>query len=456
MGILMTKNSGMIIGPISTVLGYVMNGIFMVLDKIGIPNIGISIIIFTIVIYLCLLPLTIRQQKFSKLSAKMNPELQAIQQKYKDKKDQDSMLRMNEETKAVYKKYGVSPSGSCVQLVIQLPIMWALYRVIYNFPAYVPSVKAVFSDVVNQLTTQENYEKAATLLQGFKNAAQYAKQFSNESFTVSSEYMKNTFIDVLNKASTAEWGNLKDAFPSLASSIDSTYSILEKYNSFLGLNIANSPSYVIKDAFSNHHYGLMIGAVMVPVLAALTQFLNIKLMPQPNTGGNEQADAMAASMKSMNMMMPLMSAFFGLTLPIGLGIYWITGAVVRSIQQVGINRHIDTIDFDKMIAENEAKEKERAAKAKEKDKNRVAASTVNHSAKLNTKALSSSSISEKEREEMINKAKNRQAKPGSMAAKVNMVRDYNMNQGIDPDQEEEKDTKDTKDNQKKTKNKKNK
>ena len=86
MGILMTKSSGMIIGPISTVLGYVMTGIFTVLDKLGMPSIGLSIIIFTIVIYLCLMPLTIKQQKFSKLSAKMNPELQAIQKKYKDKK----------------------------------------------------------------------------------------------------------------------------------------------------------------------------------------------------------------------------------------------------------------------------------------------------------------------------------------------------------------------------------
>ena len=453
MGILMTKSSGMIIGPISTVLGYVMNWIFTVLDKIGIPNIGLSIIIFTIVIYLCLMPLTIKQQKFSKLSAKMNPELQAIQQKYKDKKDQDSMLRMNEETKAVYKKYGVSPSGSCVQLVIQLPIMWALYRVIYNFPAYVPSVKAVFSTVVDQLASQANYEKASELLKSFQNAAQYAKQFSNEAFTVSSQYMKDTFIDVLNKASTAEWGSLKDAFPALSSSIDSTYLALEQYNSFLGLNIANSPSYVIKDSFANHQFGLLIGALMIPILSALTQFLNTKLMPQPSKGsGNEQADAMAASMKSMNMMMPLMSAFICLTLPIGLGIYWIAGAVVRSIQQIIINRHIDTIDFDKMIAENEEKEKERKAKEKEKDKNRVAASTVNNSAKMNAKVLSSSSLSEKEREELIEKAKNRQAKPGSMAAKVNMVRNYNKNQGIETDQDEEENTET---NNKKSKNKKN-
>ncbi len=439
MGILLTKNSGMIIGPISTVLGYLMNGIFTVLEKIGIPNIGLSIIIFTIVIYLCLMPLTIKQQKFSKLSAKMNPELKAIQDKYKNKKDQDSMVRMNEETKAVYKKYGVSPSGSCLQLAIQLPILWALYRVIYNFPAYVPSIKALFTGVVEQLATSENATKATELLKTFTNASMFNKQFNNEAFQVGSEYMRNTFIDVLNKASSTDWVSLKEAFPAMASSIDTTTASLNRFNNFLGMNISNSPSFVIKDSFTTGHYGLLIGAILIPALAALTQFLNVKLMPQAPSaaGGNEQADAMAASMKSMNMMMPLMSAFFCLTLPIGMGIYWIAGAVVRSIQQIIINRHIDTIDFDKMIAENEAKEKARREKQKEKDKNRVSASTLNSSAKLSTKTLGSS-MNDEEKEALIEKARNRSAKPGSMAAKVNMVRDYNMNQGMAPVEDDDK------------------
>ena len=63
--------------------------------------------------YLLMMPLTIKQQKFSKLSAKMNPELQAVQAKYKNRKDNDSMMAMNMETKAIYAKYGVSPTGSC-------------------------------------------------------------------------------------------------------------------------------------------------------------------------------------------------------------------------------------------------------------------------------------------------------------------------------------------------------
>ena len=134
---LLTKSTTFIIGPVATLLGYIMNGIFWVQSQIGIESIGLCIILFTIVIYMLLMPLTIKQQKFSKLQSKMNPELQAIQKKYKDKRqDQAAMMKMNEETQAVYQKYGVNPMGSCLQLIIQMPILFALYRVIWNIPAY--------------------------------------------------------------------------------------------------------------------------------------------------------------------------------------------------------------------------------------------------------------------------------------------------------------------------------
>lgn len=421
-GILLTQNSTFIIGPITTLLGYLMNGIFNILNVIGIPNIGLAIFIFTLVIYLCMTPLTYKQQKFSKLSAKMNPELQAVQAKYRDKKDNESMMKMNEETKAVYEKYGVSPSGSCVQLIIQLPIMWALYRVIYNIPAYVPSIKIVFSDLVEKMITING---SADFIKGFKNAAMYSKQFSNEQFVAGSEYMKNTFIDVLNKASTSEWMSLKVQFPSLSSTVQNTYETLSHYNNFLGLNISNSPSYIMKNAYESGSYALIVGALMIPIFAALTQFLNVKLMPQPeNNGnsGNEQADAMAQSMKSLNMTMPIMSAVFCLTLPTGLGLYWIAGALVRSVQQVVINRHIDKIDFDDVIKQNMLKAEER----RKKQKDYVAASKVNSSAKTNTKVISSNnSMSQQEKEAIIEKAKAANRKSGSLASKANMVREYN-------------------------------
>lgn len=421
-GILLTKTSTFIIGPVATLLGYLMNGIFNVLDKLGIPNIGLSIIIFVIIIYLCMMPLTIKQQKFSKLQAKMSPELQAISKKYEGKKDNESIMAMNEEQKEVYKKYGVSPTGSCLQLLIQMPILLALYRVIYNIPAYVPAVKNVFTDLVNKLVAMDG---ASEFLQTFKNASYYSKQFESEAFTVGSEVMKNTFIDVLNKASTSEWMSIGEKFPSLSSTVQSTYDTINQYNNFLGLNIGNSPWYTMKESFGTGQYLLVIGALLVPVLAALSQFLSVKLMPQSNnnqSSGNETADSMMASMKMMNYTMPIMSAVLCFTLPAGMGIYWVAGSVVRCIQQIIINRHIDKIDFDELIKKNQEK-------ASKKVKKEVDSSVVIKNANIRTKAVTSfdNGMSQKEKDTLIEEAKrkNAKAKPDSMAAKVNMVKDYN-------------------------------
>ena len=125
--LLLTKSSAPVIGWVADILGYIMNIIFQVTARFGIVNIGWSIIIFTVIMNLILLPLTIKQQKSSKLMTVMQPEIQAIQKKYKGKTDQDSMLKQQNEMKAVYEKYGTSMTGGCVQLAIQMPILLALY-----------------------------------------------------------------------------------------------------------------------------------------------------------------------------------------------------------------------------------------------------------------------------------------------------------------------------------------
>lgn len=422
-GILLTQHSG-VLKPIAILLGYLMNGIFVLLDKMGIPNVGLAIILFTIVIYGLMTPLTVKQQKFSKFSAKMNPELQAIQKKYKNKKDNDSMMAMNEETKAVYDKYGVSPTGSCLQLVIQMPILFALYRVIYSMPAYVEQIKSAFFPLVDKLIAQAG---SAEFIQAFKNSNMYAKQFTNEAFlNGTTAYVQNTYIDCLNKASSAEWQSIADKFPSLAADVSNTVAKLDEYNNFLGLNIANSPSFILKDSFQSGAYGMIIAALMIPFLAAFTQWLNVKLMPQPETKGDGSTqDSMAASMKTMNLMMPIMSAVFCFTLPAGMGIYWIAGAVVRSFQQIFINRHIDKIDMDEIIKKNLEK------REKKLEKMGVAGKNLNGYASMNTKkATNSKSLyTQEEKDAALKKAEeyynNKELKAGSIAAKANLVKQYN-------------------------------
>ena len=421
-GILLTQQSGFL-KPIAIILGYLMDGIFVLLDKMGIPNIGLSIILFTIVIYGCMTPLTIKQQKFSKLSAKMNPELQEIQKKYKNKKDNESMMAMNEETRAVYDKYGVSPTGSCLQLLIQMPILFALYRVINAMPAYVKQIKEAYFPLVDKLIGQVG---SSELLQSFTNSRMYEKQFQNEAFlNGTASYVQNTYIDCLNRASTAEWQSIMDKFPSLSADVTDTVGKLNEYNNFLGLNIANSPSFMLKEAFTAGAYLMVVVALMIPFLAAFTQWLNVKLMPQPDTKGKDgQENSMAASMKMMNTMMPIMSAVFCFTLPAGMGIYWVAGAVVRSVQQVLINKHIDKMDIDDVIQKNLEK------REKKLEKMGISGKQINDNASINTKRMNSSNslYSETEKEEKLRRAREyfeTHREPGSIAAKANMVREYN-------------------------------
>ena len=416
-GILLTQDDGMIIGPVANLLGYLMEGIFNVLDSLGIPNIGLAIILFTIAINILMLPLTFKQQKFSKLNAKMSPELMAIRKKYENKKDNASMMAMNQETQEVYAKYGVSPTGSCVQLMVQMPILFALYRVIYAMPAYVTKIKDSFFPLVDKLIKQEG---SAELIQGFKNSAMYQKQFTNELFTSG---IQNTYIDCLNKASTKEWLDIADKFPELAQDVSATLENLDHYNSFLGLNIANSPSFIISDAFKTGSFLLVAGAIASPLLSALTQWISVKLMPQATNTTASDSDSMNAtmqSMKTMNSIMPIMSAVFCYTLPAGMGIYWIASAVVRTIQQIFINKYIDRMDLDAMMEKNLEKNKEKLEKNRERNEK------LNAYAAMNTKNVTKGK-SQQEKDEALRKAAelNNNAKAGSLAAKANMVKRYN-------------------------------
>lgn len=439
--IILTQNDTFIIGQVAWLLGKIMDAIFNVLDFIGIPNIGLAIILFTIVVNLLMLPLTMKQQKFSKLSTKMNPELQAIQAKYKDKKgDNNAMMAMNQETQAVYAKYGVSPTGSCGQLLIQMPILFALYRVIYSMPAYVGKIKDAFTVLAEKIISVDN----AAFLQNseVETVKQTVMMYGQN---IKEGNMVNGVIDVLNRLSTADMNLISEHYQladlthngELILSNDVTRGLIDTYNNFLGLNMGNSPSYIIKDAFAAGAYFVIIGALLIPVLSAVTQWLNVKLMPQQeNRDKKSQESSMVQSMNTMNKIMPLMSAWFCFTLPCGMGLYWIAGSVVRSIQQVVINKHFDKMDFDKLISENSAKSKKKMEKnAKRMEKIQKQQELMNQYSAMKTKniqskANTSTGVSAKE---AANATKNPsasttsavKAKPGSMMEKANMVREYN-------------------------------
>lgn len=162
-----------IVGFLCKILGKVMNFIYTFLDGVMPTDsglVGLSIIIYTIIVYMCMLPMTINQQKTSRLTAVMNPEIQAIQKKYKNKKDQASAMKQNEEIQQVYDKYGASMMGGCLPLLIQMPFLFALYPVIYNIQAYVPAIATAPAEVNKFLTIPS---LTVTPMDMIKNAGSY-------------------------------------------------------------------------------------------------------------------------------------------------------------------------------------------------------------------------------------------------------------------------------------------
>ncbi|MGN0171046.1 MAG: YidC/Oxa1 family membrane protein insertase [Lachnospiraceae bacterium] len=411
--IVLTQYNGAIVGPIAKLIGMIINYLYIGLNQLfGIENIGITIILFTIVVYILMFPLTYKQQKFSKLTAKMNPEIQKIQKKYAGKTDQESRMAMQNETQAVYDKYGVSPTGSCLPMLIQFPILLAVYRVVYSIPAYVTSIKEAYTPVVNGIMETNGYQDIITNLISDLNLKRMTINFSGTTTDTA-----NSIIDVLYKFTDKGWDALIDQFPNLSSSILSLQETAHGFNEFLGLDIAFSPLQTIQSSFSSGKYLFIVLALLVPIISGLTQWLNLKLSMAAQGDAMKDNPAMQ-QMQTMNMMMPIFSVIMVFTLPMGLGLYWIAGAVVRSIQQFFLNRHFDKMDFDKVIEANREKAEEKKAKREGYAKNMIA-----QNGRMSTRNLSTP----QENEEALNRAREytSNAKPGSMASKANLVNEYN-------------------------------
>lgn len=409
-----------IIHQIAWLLGKLMNGIYNIMDGVfGVQNIGVCIIIFTIIIYTLMIPLTVKQQKCSKMSAVMNPEIQKIQKKYANKKDQASMLKQQEELQIVYEKYGVSPTGGCLPMLIQMPILFALYPVIQNIPKYVDGVKAAYMPVVDQIMQVDGFQKIMETIGSAKPVLMSATAY---------DYSKaDTLVQVLYKFQDSTWNTLVDKMPSIEAVVDATTKTMGHLNNFLGINIGETPMTMLTNSLHPFSIVGIILAVIIPIMAGLAQFISVKLQPQPAMDENNQ---MAASMKTMTYTMPLFSVFLGFTLPAGLGLYWAVSAVVRCVQQVAINKYLQAKSLDDMIKENQEKA------AKKREKKGTSAKELNKMATTSTKNVEhkkTSAMSEKERQEKLEKAAsyNKNAKAGSLASKANMVSRFNGNNSGD-------------------------
>ena len=418
----MTKSSMPIVKWVAEVLGWLMNGIYYVIGLIGLPNVGIAIIIFTIILLMAMMPMQIKQQRFSKLQTLMQPELSKIQAKYKGKKDQVSQQKMMDETNAVYAKYGASPTGSCVQLLIQMPVLFALYQVIYKIPGYI----TIIGDKIGVVASDVEFVKVFGEFVKETNAANLTRNFADGDY--------KHVIDAVYALTTKQWAALLKLCEgaSFEANLQDVHDYVHRATSFLTLNISDAPWDIIRNAWADRPSMwvlLIIAALAFPILAWFTQWMTYKLMPQPATSGDDNS-AMSTTMKSMNTIMPLMSAFFCFTLPVGVGIYWIMSAVIRALQQYFINKKLDQESPEDII--NAAQEKMN----KKRQKQGLPPQKISSQAHMSTKSF------EVEKQEQSQKAAQKAEKtkkaieestayyndqsprPGSLASKANMVRAF--------------------------------
>lgn len=407
--ILLTTQTGFL-KPIAWLLGQIFNGLFNLIYNIAewftdkpyhVPIIGISVILFTIIVRLILLPMTIKQQKFSKLSGLMNPELQEIQAKYKDKRDQVSMMNMQAETKAVYEKYGTSPTGGCLTMLIQLPIMFALYRVIYKIPGYVTKIRELCGGIADKITGSG--DDWATKLDAIKG------------ISVSASTGRASLIDKIYNLSPEKWSEVQNAFSSV--DFGNAYDQIHGYNNLFGISLTQAPGWRLS------------WALIIPILAGLTQWLSVKLMENKNNvnvgSQNDQQAGMASSMKVMNTIMPILSAVFCVSFASCIGLYWIASSVVQIVVQLIINKKMNNKDVDEIVKENIEKANIKRAK---KGLPPVKISNVTSKYVEQVHKMEARENRKEERDKEIKESTsyyNTSAKPGSLAAKANMVKMFN-------------------------------
>lgn len=265
---------------ITTPLGYIISFIYDLVQ-----NYGLAIIIFTILVKFIMLPLVVKQQKSTVQMKMVQPELQKLQKKYAN--DQQ---RLSQETMKLYKKYNISPAGGCLPLLIQLPIILGLYQVITRPMQYILHMG---TDLIQKI--------ANVLKDGGFITEQIANYATKQNQITVASAMADNLAFVEEKVGTA----------------------LSTINfDFFGLDLSLTPQ------LSNPSI-----LWIIPILSAVTAYLSGKITTK--LSGNDQA---AEQMKTMNIMMPLMSGYFCFIMPTGVGLYWVMSNVIQVIQQVVVTK----------------------------------------------------------------------------------------------------------------------
>ena len=359
---ILTQNTGIIMGPVTWLLGQIFNAIYIFFNGMGVESIALSIVIFTVIMRLILFPLNLKSTKSSKIQQYLRPEFNKITKKYKGKKDQESMLAQQRETKELQEKYGIKMSQGCLTSLLQFPIFIGLYNVIQNIPSYVPKIHALYEPIADAVSkTNGAYdiltEFVADKSNNISRVASKLVEFSasTDFTTKEGKVIFEQIIDILYKCNDSLFMKLTDLFsanPDVGTAIAQNKDAIEKINSFaFGINLAEAPGFKLTPA------------IIIPIASFVCQLLAMLVTPMGDTGDPQQ-DAQMKAMKRSMYFMPIMSFIVTVSAPAGLGIYWATSALLSFLITVCTNFYYSHVDMEKLVA----KQQEKAAKAIAKKK----------------------------------------------------------------------------------------
>ena len=286
-------------------------------------NYGVAMILFAVVVYMALLPITAKGKKSMMKMSRIQPQMQEIQRRYAG--DQQ---KQNEALLQLQRDEGVSMGGGCLWSLIPLFILFPLFTVIREPITYILGCSAdVSSQIIDTL-----------------------KSVAPDAFNNNVAYAQVTAAQLIPQYAA----EIRAAIPTISDTV------LHGINfNFLGMNIGSIPSFAFWswEAFDWAHIGLFL----IPMISAVIQVVQTKIMQKLNnsvvTDKNGVHDAEAAensqqaqTTKSMMLMMPLMSLMIGFTVSAGLSIYWLVGGVVRTIQDIILtNRYRKIYDAEDAI-----------------------------------------------------------------------------------------------------------
>ena len=337
------REPGVIVGPIAKLLGIVCDVCFNLVYSITpAMSLGITIILFTIIVKLLLVPLTISSQKSMIKTQELQPKLQALQDKYANSKnDPEAQQKMSMEMSALYRENKVNPFSGCLPLLIQMPILFALYYVIQQPQMYIDVIGNVINGIDGMRDTIATLLSTSCLDLGVLNAEAMELSQLPEVVRPQIEFLYNILMQQeVYGVNLLTVDGLKTAMDTL--SVTDLQTFINTYYSSNAELMEIGNLITTRDEIYNFFFLNLIEApgwrglgIIVPVTTWATTYLQYKVSMSNSSSNNEM---MQQQQKMMMMIFPVMMAVMTINLPSGLGLYWNVGNILSMIQQVVINK----------------------------------------------------------------------------------------------------------------------